>query len=339
MRKALAAADLLRITIGEEWGGMGLGDVEASIVLEEIARADVSSAICCQLTFNGPPRGIEHLGPPAMKERWLPAAADGEALISIGITEPDAGSAVQNMRAALVEDGPGRWRLNAYKNYSTLGDVAQGVLVWCRWPGGEGAKGIGAVIVPTDREGVSVTGRHKGMGIHAATEAELAFDGVEIGADDILLAGDPSSTEAFKVLLSHLNHERCGNAAMCIGAAQGALEHAVRYMSERVIGGKPLSDLQGLQWKLADMAVQLEGARLLAKTAANLAAKFVCDEAMQIHGGYGYSREYPLERAYRDIRGLCFGAGTVEAQRNFIGLRVSAGGRTGSPGWRNPLDD
>ena len=115
-----------------------------------------------------------------MKERWLPAAADGEALISIGITEPDAGSAVQNMRAALVEDGPGRWRLNAYKNYSTLGDVAPGVLVWCRWPGGEGAKGIGAVIVPTDREGVSVTGRHKGMGIHAATEAELAFDGVEI---------------------------------------------------------------------------------------------------------------------------------------------------------------
>ncbi len=317
VRKALASADLLRITIGEKYGGMGLGDVEASIVLEEIARADVSSAICCQLTFNGPPRGIEHLGPEAMKERWLPAAADGDAIVSIGITEPDAGSAVQNMRAALTEDGPGRWRLNAYKNYSTLGHVAQGVLVWCRWPGGEGAKGIGAVIVPTDREGVSITGRHKGMGIHAATEAELAFDGVEIREEDILLAGDPSSTNAFKVLLSHLNHERCGNAAMCVGAAQGAMEHAVRYMQERVIGGRPLADLQGLQWKLADMAVQLEGARLLlgravrlageggtpppletalAKTAANLAAKFVCDEAMQIHGGYGFSREYPLER-------------------------------------------
>ena len=257
VRKALASADLLRITIGEQWGGLGLGDVEAAIVLEEIARADVSSAICCQLTFNGPPRGIEHLGSEAMKERWLPVAADGEALISIGITEPDAGSAVQDMRAALTPDGPGRWRLNAYKNYSTLGHVAQAVLVWCRWPGGEGAKGIGAVVVPTDREGVSVTGRHKGMGIHAATEAELAFDAVEITEDDVLIAGEPGNTAAFKVLLGHLNHERCGNAAMCIGAAQGAFEHAVRYMSERVIGGRPLADLQGLPWKLADMAVQL----------------------------------------------------------------------------------
>jgi alkylation response protein AidB-like acyl-CoA dehydrogenase len=93
VRKALAEADLLRVTIGEKWGGLGLGDVEAAIVLEEIARADVSSAICCQLTFNGPPRGIEHLGPDAMKERWLPDVANGDALISIGITEPDAGPA------------------------------------------------------------------------------------------------------------------------------------------------------------------------------------------------------------------------------------------------------
>ena len=120
----------------------------------------------------------------------------------------------------------------------------------------------------------------------------------------------------------------------------------------------PIAELQGLRWKLADMAVPLEGARLLlaravrlagpggtpppletalAKTAANLAAKFVCDEAMQIHGGYGYSHEYPVERAYRDIRGLCFGAGTIEAQRNFIGGSVSRGGHSASPGWLNPL--
>src|SRR5205085_7290274 len=130
---------------------------------------------------------------------------------------------------------------------------------------------------------------------------------------------------------------------MCVGAAQGALEYAIRYMSERSVGGRPLSDLQGLQWKIADMGTQLEAARLLllravhlagphgtppametamAKTAANLAAKFVCDEAIQLLGGYGYSREYPVERAYRDIRGLCIGAGTVEIQRNYIGANV-----------------
>ena len=210
-----------------------------------------------------------------------------------------------------------------------------------------------------DREGVELTGRHRGMGIHAATEAEIALDGVKITQDDVLLAGDPSSTSAFKVLLSHLNHERCGNAAMCVGAAQGAFEHAVRYMNDRVIAGKPIAELQGLQWKIADMAISLESARLLlaravrlageggtppametamAKTAANLAAKFVCDEAIQIHGGYGYSREYPVERVYRDIRGLCIGAGTVEAQRNYIGSSATKGATSVSPGWKNPLE-
>ena len=145
---------------------------------------------------------------------------------------------------------------------------------------------------------------------------------------------------------------------MCLGAAQGSLEYAIRYMNERVVGGRALAELQGLQWKIADMGVQLDGARLLlyravamagphgtppaletamAKTAANLAAKFVCDEAIQLLGGYGYSREYPVERAYRDIRGLCIGAGTVEIQRNYIGSQVVKGSTTVSPGWRNPL--
>jgi alkylation response protein AidB-like acyl-CoA dehydrogenase len=142
---------------------------------------------------------------------------------------------------------------------------------------------------------------------------------------------------------------------MCIGAAQGALEYAVEYMNERKVGPDTLADFQGLQWKVADMATQLEGARLLlqravhmagpggtppaletamAKTAANLAAKFVCDEAIQLLGGYGFSREYPVERAYRDIRGLCIGAGTVEIQRNFVGGSVLRGATPASDGWK-----
>ncbi len=354
---ALRKAELFGITIGERYGGAGMGDVESSIVLEELARVDVSSAILAQLIFNGPPRAIEHLGSDGLKERWLPMAATGEALFCIGISESEAGSAVTNMRARLTPDGDG-YRLDAYKNYVTGGHKARACLVWCRFPGSEGAKGIGSVVVDLESDGVSVAGTHEKMGLRGTSEAELAFDGVRVEPGDVLLAGDPSNSDAFKTLISHINHERCGNAAMCLGAAQGAFEYAVRYVNERTIGGQPLAKLQGLQWKLADMATQLESARLLlqravhlagphgtppaletamAKSAANLAAKFVCDEAIQLLGGYGYSREYPVERAYRDIRGLCIGAGTVEIQRNFIGSNVVKGATTVSAGWRNPL--
>lgn len=355
--EAMRKADLFAITVGEEYGGMGLGDVEAAIVLEEVARVDVSSAIVCQLVFNGPPRAIEHLGNDKLKARWLPLAASGEALFCIGITEPDAGSAANHMRAHLAPEGDG-YRLDAYKNYVTGGHKAKACLVWCRFPGSQGAKGIGAVVVDLDAPGVSVAGTHRKMGLRGCTEAELAFDGVRIEPEDVLLAGDPSNTDAFRTLLSHLNHERCGNAAMCIGAAQGALEYAISYMNDRRSGDVSLADLQGLQWKIADMTIQLESARLLlsravsmagphgtppametamAKTAANLAAKFVCDEAIQLLGGYGYSREYPVERAYRDIRGLCIGAGTVEVQKNFVGANILRGRFPAGPAWRNPL--
>src|SRR6266446_3051396 len=323
MRKA----ELFGITIGERWGGAGLGDVEAAIVLEELARADVSSAILAQLIFNGPPRAIE------LRDRWLPMAASGEGLFCIGISETEAGSAVGHMRARLRPDGDG-FRLNAYKNYVTGGHKARACLVWCRFPDSAGTKGIGAVVVDLESPGVTVAGTHVKMGLRATSEAELAFDDVRIEPDDVLLWGDPENSESFKTLISHINHERCGNAAMCVGAAQG------------------------LQWKIADMATQLEGARLLlqravymagphgtppaletamAKTAANLAAKFVCDEAIQLLGGYGYSREYPVERAYRDIRGLCIGAGTVEIQRNFVGGSLAKGRMPAGPSWRNPL--
>ncbi len=354
---ALRRAELFSVTVGEEHGGMGMGDVEAAIVLEEIARVDVSSAILCQLVFNGPPRAVEHLGDEAMRRAWLPLAAAGE-LFCIGITEPDAGSAATNMRARLVPEGDG-WRLEAYKNFVTGGHKAVACLVWCRFPGGEAGtgKGIGAVLVDLSKPGVSVAGTHKKMGLRGCTEAELAFDGVRIEPGDVLVAGNPADNSGLKTLLAHINHERCGNAAMCVGAAQGALEYAMGYMRDRKSGSRSLADLQGLQWKIADMATELEGARLLlqralvlagphgtppplesamAKVACNLAAKRVCDEAIQLLGGYGYSREYAVERAYRDVRGLCIGAGTVEIQRNFVGTSLLAGKRPAGPWWKAP---
>ena len=352
---AIVRADLTGLTIAPEYGGSGLGDVESAIVLEELARVDVSSAILAQLSMNGPPRVIQHMGSDAVKARWLPRVAEGEMFISIGITEADAGSAVGSMRAQLTADGEG-YRLNAYKNYSTGGHRAGACLVWCRFPGSVGSKGIGAVVVDRTAPGVSVLGTHKNMGLHGLTEAELAYDDVWIDPADIVVMGDPSEAGAFRTLIGHLNHERCGNAAMCLGAAQGALERAVRYLNDRETGGRKLADLQGLQWKIADMAIELEAARLLlyravglseasggtpppmesamAKAKANLVAKYVCDEAMQLLGGYGYSREEPVERAFRDVRGLCYGGGTVEIQRNYIGQGILRGRPPAGPAWR-----
>src|SRR5262245_37549459 len=229
---ALRKAELFGITISERYGGAGLGDIEAAIVLEEVARVDVSSAILAQLTFNGPPRAIEHLGSDALKEQWLPLAASGEALFCIGISETEAGSAVNHMRARLTADGAG-YRLNAYKNYVTGGHKARACLVWCRFPDSEGTQGIGAVVVDLEKDGVTCTGTHVKMGLRGTSEAELAFDDVRIEPEDVLLAGDPANSDSFKTLIGHINHERCGNAAMCIGAAQGALEYAIRYMKDR----------------------------------------------------------------------------------------------------------
>jgi alkylation response protein AidB-like acyl-CoA dehydrogenase len=353
--RAIADAGLFGVTIGEDFGGAGLTDLEGTIVLEELARADVSSAILCQLIFNGAPRAIEHLGNSDMKERWLPLAASGDAMFCLGITEPDAGSAVQYMRTQLVEDGGG-YRLTGYKNYVTAGHVASACLVWTRFPGSKGTKGIGSVVVDLKQPGVTVASIHKKMGLRGCAEAELAFDDVRVEQGDVLVRGDPETTTAFRSLISHLNHERCGNGSMCIGAAQGSLEYAIKYMNERKLGDTPIAELQGLQWKIADMSIRIEQARLLlyravsmagpggtppalesamAKAACNLAARYVCDEAIQILGGYGYSREYPVERMYRDIRGLLIGAGTVEVQRNYIAGKVLKGDAPASPAWRN----
>src|SRR4051794_21987065 len=222
---ALAKAELLGITVAEQYGGAGFGDVEAAIVLEELARADVSSAIIAQLIFNGPPRAIQPLGSDAMRDRWLPMAAAGEALFCIGISETEAGSAVNHMRAKLTPDGDG-FRLDAYKNYVTGGHKSRCCLVWCRFPGSEAGttKGIGAVVVDLEDPNVTIAGTHVKMGLRGTGEAEPAFDGVRVDGGAVLVWGAGAQSEGLKTPIAQVNQERCGTAAMCGGAAQGALE-------------------------------------------------------------------------------------------------------------------
>lgn len=327
------------VTIPERFGGLGLGDLEASLVLEQIGSVCLSTAVLCQLHLNGPPRAIEAFGTDAQREEYLPRVAAGDCLIGIGMTEPDAGSDALNMRAKAVRDG-NAWRLDGYKNMVTAGHRAQAYFVVTRFPA-NGDRAIGAVLVPAGAPGVTVSKVHKKMGLRGVPEAEVAFDGVVVRDEDVVMEGDAAGT-AMRTILSQFNHERLGNASMCVGVASGALREAIRYAQERKVSGKRLIELQGIAWKLAEMSTKTDAARLMvwraamladaaghhetpaleiakAKWYANVVAQEVANEAIQIHGGYGYTREFPVERMFRDVRGLAIGAGTIEIQKNLIG--------------------
>ena len=336
------------LTIPEEFGGLGLGDLEASVVLEQIASWCLSTAILCQLHLNGPPRALMAFGNEHLQNTYLPRVAAGECLIGIGMTEADAGSDALNMRGS-VRRVDGAWKLDAYKNMVTAGHRAQAYFVVARFPDA-GERAIGAVMVPADAPGITVSKVHKKMGLRGMPEAEVMFDGVTVADEDVVLEGDAKGS-AMRTILSQFNHERLGNASMCVGVAAGALRESLRYAQERHVGGRPIIELQGIAWKIAEMSTKVEAARLMVRRAAaaadamghletpaleiaqakwyaNIVAQEVANEAIQIHGGYGYTREFPVERYFRDVRGMAIGAGTVEVQKNLITkLLVSASKR------------
>jgi alkylation response protein AidB-like acyl-CoA dehydrogenase len=344
----LAKQGFTGVTIPEQYGGLGAGDLEAALVLEEVGAVCLSTAVLCQLHLNGPPRAIMAFGSPEQKEDYLPRVAAGECLIGIGMTEPDAGSDALNMRARIRTAGGGR-RLDAYKNMITAGHKAQAYFVVTRFPEA-GDRAFGVVMVPAGTEGTTVSKVHKKMGLRGVPEAEVAFDDVFVPQDWVLLEGDAEG-HGLRTVLGQFNHERLGNAAMCTGVAAGALRESVKYAQERKVGGRRIIELQGIAWKLAEMSTKVEAARLLvwraatladeaghdrpapaleaaqAKWYANTVAQEVANEAIQIHGGYGYTREFPVERMFRDVRGLAIGAGTIEIQKNLIGRLLDRQGR------------
>ncbi|MFN2614684.1 MAG: acyl-CoA dehydrogenase family protein [Actinomycetota bacterium] len=335
--KILGKNGFTAVTVPEQYGGLGLGDLEAALVLEEVASACLSTAVLCQLHLNGPPRAIATFGTEQQRGEYLPRVAIGECLIGIGMTEPDAGSDAMAMRGKLRRAGDG-WRLDAYKNMITAGHKAQAYFVVARFVA-NGERALGAVLVPARVPGVDVSKVHKKMGLRGVPEAEVAFDDVEVPARDVVMEGDASGG-VMRTILGQFNHERLGNAAMCVGVAAGSLREAIKYAQERTSGGKRLIEHQGIAWKLAEMSTKTDAARLMvwraavaadashenppaleiakAKWFANVVAQEVANEAIQIHGGYGYTREFPVERMFRDVRGLAIGAGTIEIQKNLI---------------------
>lgn len=338
--KVLAEHGYTGIFLPEAYGGAGLGLVETVLIVEQLARYCANTAMLFSCTDGATPRAILDIGGDAVKRRYLSAFVRAEKRAAWSMSEANAGSDVGNVQTRAVPDGEDLV-INGSKLWCTGAQVADVFLVLVRVGDSPGMKGVGAILVERDTPGFSI-GRHLDLlGLRGTGMAELVFQDCRVPRENLLLPAG-----RMRDLLHVLDADRVtGNPPICLGLAQAALDYATQYLKDRVQFGKPLSDNQGLQWKLADMAMDLAAARALvyeaahmtdvgrqsvaqvsiAKTFANEMSVRVTNQAMQLAGAYGLSEEYPLERYYRDARGMSVGYGTTEIHRNIIAREILNG--------------
>lgn len=319
----------LGINIASEYGGLGLGSLEALLVLEEFAKVHPGVAFPIFESCVGPIKAIERFGQESLKRRLLPAVCKGEMVVAVAMSEPEAGSALTDLSTRAKQRGD-RVVVSGTKRWCSGGGHADGYLVYCRLSDAPGAKGIGAVYVERDMKGMSFGAREMLMGFRGIYSADIHLDEVEVPAENIVVpaGGFPKLMEAFDL-------ERCGNSTMCLGIAAAALENAIAYTQERRQFGKPLVDFQAVQLKIADMAMQVEASRLLihravvnaedgfpsvadssiAKCFANEMVRTVTGDALQLMGGYGYSKDYLAEQRFRDGWGWGIAGGAIDIQK------------------------
>lgn len=327
--KRYAEMGFLGVNIPTRYGGLGLGNVDALLVLEEFAK--ISSAVAFPIfeSVVGPVRAIEHFADDALKARVIPAVCRGEMMVAVAMSEPDAGTALTDLRTRAEVRGD-RIVVSGAKRWCSGGGHSDAYLVYCRLSETPGAKGIGAVYVEGDTPGLTFGEQEQLMGFRGVPESDLYFDEVSVPADHLVVpaGGFPKLMRAFDL-------ERCGNATMALGQAAAALDDALVWVQERRQFGKPIVEFQAVQLKLAEMAMRVEAARLLvhraaqnaegglpsvldssiAKVVANEAAREVTSMGVQLMGGYGYSREYPMERRMRDAWGWGIAGGTIDIQK------------------------
>jgi alkylation response protein AidB-like acyl-CoA dehydrogenase len=331
--RRLAEVGVLGMAVPEEHGGLGLPVFETALVLEEIAKGCYVTAMAVLGEVGVQTRIIATYAPSAMKERILPGVCSGEHILAICMTEPDAGTDVANYRTnAMVKDG--RVVLNGVKTLISRAPEASALVVFTRVNAVPGREGIGCVVVEKGTPGFAVTGNFHTMGgeyLH-----EVRFEDCELPLENLVVRDD-----GFRRLLSAFNTQRCLNPSISLGLAEGAFDEALRYLRERTAFGRRIGDFQGMRWKLADMYKDIEAARgllyracasanpfpdpLLAATAkvfCNEMSLRVTSEAVQIHGGYGFTDEYLVSRLYRGARYGTLGGGTSETLRDLIGKRV-----------------
>jgi alkylation response protein AidB-like acyl-CoA dehydrogenase len=331
--RELGQLGLLGMTVPDALGGAGADTVAYSLGMQELARGDASVAVATSVT-NMVAELIARHASPELARAWVPRVVSGElGAGAFALSEPEAGSDPAALRTTATRTATG-WVISGTKQWITSGDHAGCMVVWAVTEPGAGHKGITAFVVPGDAPGLGVARLEDKLGLHGSSTAQLVFDGVEIAADQVL--GRPGG--GFALAMAALDGGRIGIASQAIGIARGAFEAALRYAQERQTFGQPIIKHQAIAMMLADSATWLDGATLMTLRAAALKdagepfshqaamAKLfasehawkVCDLALQIHGGYGYVRDFPVERALRDVRVTRIYEGTSEIQRVVI---------------------
>lgn len=343
--KKLAGLGVLGMSVPEEYGGLGLSILDSALILEEIAKVDYVTAMAVLGEAGVQTRVISHYAPKAIKERILPRVISGDCILSICMTEPHAGTDVANYRTNTRRHG-NHLVLNGTKTLISRAAEAGMFVVFTRVDGKPGREGIGCVLVEQGTPGLSVTGTYHTMG--GENLHEVQFNDCELPPENLVI-----ETDGFKKLLTAFNTQRCLNPSISLGLAEGAFDEAVHYVNDRKLFDKSIADFQGIRWKFADMFKDIEAGRGLlyracltanpfpdpfmaatAKVFCNEMSLRVTSEAVQVHGGYGFTDEYPVSRLYRGARYGSLGGGSSESLRDLIGKRIlaDAGGVDGIMG-------
>lgn len=324
-------AGIMGIIVPEEYGGVGADYVSYALAIEELARIDAGTAVTVSV-HSMICSAIMRLGNDAQKKRWLPQLSSGDSIGAFALTEPDCGSDASALRATAKKDGDG-YVLNGRKQWCTNGSYA-GVTMGMFRTGSAGAKGVSAFLIPGDAKGVVIEKVTEKLGIHTSNTCDVAYDDVHVGADSLFGA----EGDGFGGAMTALAGGRIGIAAQATGILAGCLDQAVAFAKERTAFGKSIGAFEGISFKIAQMSMDLDAARLLvyraaaladqgksfvieaskAKLFASTAARKHAAEALQIHGGYGYTTEFPIERFYRDAKITEIYEGTSEIQQIII---------------------
>jgi alkylation response protein AidB-like acyl-CoA dehydrogenase len=333
--KELAELGILGMAVPEEYGGLGLNVLDTALVLEEIAKVCYITAMAVLGEVGVQTKIISAFAPDSIKRRILPAVCRGDMILAVCMTEPHAGTDVANYRTNVDVHG-NRLVLKGTKTLISRVDEAGTFVVFTRINKQPGREGIGCVLIEKGTPGFEVTARYHTMG--GENLAEISFDNCELPLENLILEKD-----GFRKLLSAFNTQRCLNPSISLGLAEGAFEESVRYMRDRTAFGRRIGDFQGMRWKLAEMYRDIEVGRsilyracatanpfpdphqaAIAKMYCNEMAIRVTNEAIQVHGGYGFTDEYPVSRFYRGARYGTLGGGTTETLKELVGKKIMA---------------